>query len=308
MIKTKIAWINLWNPIFNASWPSCTTIDELEKIGNSFSSAIMMKSCTLEKRDWNPEPRYAEVPLWSINSMWLPNLGYLEYVKFSKSLKSFWKPVIASIAWLTPIDFPIMVNEFQKNSEVDLIEVNFSCPNVPWKPQIWYDFDTTDYILSQIDKLWTKPYWIKLPPYFDFAHYEAIAKIILKYNIKFVTCINSVWNTLIIDPETEKPIIKPKWWFGWLGWDFVKPIALANTRKFYELIWDKVDIIWCWWIKNWIDVFEFILAWASAVQLATVYEKQWNSCFERINNEFENYMNKKWYKTIEEIKGKLKPL
>lgn len=308
MFETNIAWIDFENPIFNASGPSCSTLEELKKIGESKSSWIMMKSCTLEEREWNPTPRYVEVPLGSINSMWLPNLGYKKYIEFSGVLKNYNKPVIASISWLKPDDFQVMVKDFQENSASDILEVNFSCPNVIWKPQIWYDPETVDKILSQIDNLWSKPIWIKLPPYFDFVHYEQIANIILKYNVAFVTCINSVWNTLIIDPETEQPLIKPKDWFGWLGWDFVKPVALANVRKFYELIWDKVQIIGCGWIKSWIDVFEFILAWASGVQIATQFEKEWTNSFERINKEFEEYMSKKWYKSIEEFRGKLKSL
>jgi dihydroorotate dehydrogenase (fumarate) len=308
MINTNIAWIEFKNPVFNASGPSCSTLDELEKIGESKSSWIIMKSCTLEEREGNPSPRYKEVPLGSINSMWLPNLWYKKYVEFSSILTKFWKPVIASIAWLKPDDFPIMVKEFQENSSVDLIEVNFSCPNVVWKPQIWYDAEAVDTILSKIDNLWTKPIWIKLPPYFDFVHYEQIAKIILNHNVAFITCINSVWNTLIIDPEKEEVLIKPKDWFGWLWWDFVKPVALANVRKFYELIWHKVQIIGCWWIKSWVDVFEFILAGASAVQTATQFEKEWTWSFERIVREFEDYINKKWYKSIDEFKGKLKSL
>lgn len=308
MFETKVAGIKLQNPVFNASWPSCTTLDELEKIWDSFSSAVIMKSCSLEPREWNPTPRYMNVELWSINSMWLPNLGYKKYIEFSSSLKKYWKAIVASVVWLSPEDFPILVKEFQLNSEVDLIEINLSCPNVAWKPQIWYDFEATDKILAKIENLGNKPIWLKLPPYFDFIHYEQMARIILKYNISFITCINSVWNTLIIDPETEKPLIKPKGWFGWLWWDFIKPVALANVRKFYELIWHKVDIIWCGWIKNWIDVFEFILAWASAVQIATQFEKEWTWCFERINIEFEEFMLKKWYKSIEDFKGKLKSL
>jgi dihydroorotate dehydrogenase (fumarate) len=37
-----------------------------------------------------------------------------------------------------------------------------------------------------------------------------MARVIEKYPVAFVTCINSVGNTLIIDPETESPLIKPK--------------------------------------------------------------------------------------------------
>jgi dihydroorotate dehydrogenase (fumarate) len=41
-----------------------------------------------------------------------------------------------------------------------------------------------------------------------------MAEVLKKYPISFITCINSVGNTLIIDPETESPLIAPK---GGLG-------------------------------------------------------------------------------------------
>ncbi len=160
-----------------------------------------------------------------------------------------------------------------------------------------------------VESLWDKPIGLKLPPYFDPAHTDAMAKVILKHpNVKFLTCINSVGNTLIIDSEKEEPLIKPKGWFGGLGWDYVKPVALANVRAFYKLLWDKVDIIGVGGIKSWIDVFDFLLCWAKAVQIGTIYEKQGGECFWRIKKEFEDYLEKKGYSCNEDFIGNLKEL
>ena len=314
-LKTKIWDIVFEHPIFNASWPLCTTLEELEMLWNSDSSAIMMKTCTLEAREWNPEPRYKELALWSINSMWLPNLWYKKYIEFASILKQkFEKPVIASLTWfkwanIEDNDFVEMIKEFQDNSDVDLIEINLSCPNVVGKPQIAYDFETSDKIISLVENLWEKIIWLKLPPYFDQSHTNTMSEIVKNHlKIKFLTCVNSVWNTLVIDPEKEEPLIKPKWWFWWLWWEYIKPIALANVRSFYQNLWDRVSIIWVWWILNWVDVYEFLLAWACAVQLWTTFSKEWISSFTRIKKEFENYMNKKQKKSIFEVVWKLKEL
>ena len=135
-----------------------------------------------------------------------------------------------------------------------------------------------------------------------------MADLIKKYKISFITCINSVGNTLVIDPESETPVIKPKKWFGGLSGDYIKPIALANVRAFYELLKDKVSIFGVGGIKTGIDVFEFLLAGADAVQIATTFEKEGQSCFVRINSELEEILKRKGYKSIEEVKGKLKYL
>ena len=283
---------------------------DLDKLWKSDTCAIMMKSATYEPREGNPEPRYIDLKIGSINSMWLPNLGYKKYIEFSSILKEKYnKPVFTSVSWMCMGDFPKMVKEFQQNSTVDFIEVNLSCPNVIWKPQIAYDFDATEDILCLVESLWNKPIWLKLPPYFDPIHTNQVAAIIAKHpNVKFLTCINSVGNTLFINPEKEEVVIKPKGGFGWLGWEYVKPIALANVRAFYKILGDSVKIIWVGWIYTWRDVFEFLLAWASLVQLGTSFAQQWPWIFERINGELHSYLEERGYENAEDVIGKLKEL
>ena len=305
--KTKIAGVELDSYICNASGPLDSTLKELESIANSKSSAIMMKSCTIEKREGNQEPRYVRLPLGSIQSMGLPNLGYQEYTNFASQLRKHKKPIIASVAGLSIEDYVKMVKVFQ-NSDVDLIEVNLSCPNLEGKPQAAYDFEQTEKVLRRISNLGEKPIGLKLPPFYDFVHHKQMADLIEKYNIGFITCINSVGNTLIIDPEAETPIIKPKKGFGGLCGDYIKPIALANVRVFYELLKNKISIWGVGGIKTGTDAFEFLLAGADAVQVATTFEKEGPSCFTRIESELEEILQRKGYNSIDEVKGKLKYL
>lgn len=305
--KTKIAGIELDSYICNASGPLDSTLNELDMLAKSASSAIVMKSCTIEPRKGNEEPRYIRLPLGAIQSMGLPNLGYKEYVNFSSQLKNHNKPIIASVAGLSLDDYKTLVRAFQK-SDADLIEVNLSCPNLEGKPQVAYDFDQTEKVLNAISNLGSKPLGLKLPPYYDFVHHRQMAKLIKKYKISFITCINSIGNTLIIDPETETPIIKPKKGFGGLCGDYIKPVALANVRAFYELLKNEVSIFGVGGIKSGIDAFEFLLAGADAVQVATVFEKEGAPCFERINSELKEILQRKGYDSIKKTKGGLKYL
>lgn len=305
--KTKIASVDLDSYICNASGPLDSTLKELESIANSNSSAIMMKSCTIEPREGNQEPRYIRLPLGSIQSMGLPNLGYKEYIKFATQLKKYNKPIIASVAGLSIEDYKQMVEAFQ-NSNIDLIEVNLSCPNLEGKSQVAYDFEQTEKVLRRISNLGKKPIGLKLPPYYDLVHHKKMAELIEKYDIRFITCINSVGNSLIIDPEKETTVIKPKRGFGGLCGDYIKPIALANVRAFYELLENKISIFGVGGIKSGTDAFEFLLAGADAVQVATTFEKEGPSCFTRINRELEEILQKKGYNSIEETRGELKYL
>lgn len=199
--------------IYNSSGPRCTTLEELKALGDSKSSAIMMNSCSPESREGNPEPRYKEVELGSINSIGLANHGYKKYIEYASELKKEFpkKPIIASIVGFCQEDFLKLVEDFQSEPNVDILEVNLSCPNVVGKPQIAYDFEASDDLIAKIFAVpGMKPIGFKLPPYFDPAHTEMMANILKKYPVSFITCINSVGNTLIIDPETEQPLIAPK--------------------------------------------------------------------------------------------------
>ena len=307
-ISTTIASVKLDSCVFNASGPADVTLAELEKIARSKSSAITMKSCTLEAREGNPEPRYADLIDGSINSMGLPNLGYKAYVEFSQLLnKKYKKPVVASISGMT-LEDNIRIFEAFNDSPVDFIEFNPGSPNTIGKPIVGYDMQLMDKLLKAVSKACKKPFGVKLPPYFDVVHFEEVAKVIKKYPVKFVTCINSIGNGLVIDPKTEKPLIKPKGGMGGIGGKYIKYTALANVRRFYELFNGKIDVIGVGGIYSGVDAFEFILAGASAVQIGTAYLQKGPTIFAKVQNELKNIMKKKGYKTLKDFRGKLKTL
>jgi len=304
-ISTKIAGVKLETCVFNASGPADVTLRELEKIAKSKSSAVTMKSCTLLPREGNPEPRYADLEHGSINSMGLPNLGYKAYVEFSQRLKKgFKKPVVASISGMTLEDNVTIFKAFNK-SPVDFIEFNPGSPNTIGKPIVGYDARAMDKLLKAVSKVSKKPFGIKLPPYFDLVHFDEIAKVIKKYPAKFVTCINSIGNGLVIDADSEKPLIKPKGGLGGIGGKYIKYTALANVRRFYELFNGKIDVIGAGGVYSGVDAFEFILAGASAVQIGTAYLQKGPKIFKKVQTELKEIMKKKGYKTLKDFRGKL---
>jgi len=307
-ISTKIAGVKLETCIFNAAGPADVTLRELEKIASSKSSAVTMKSCTLEPREGNPEPRYADLEYGSINSMGLPNLGYKAYVVFSQRLKKgYKKPVIASISGMTLEDNVTIFKAFNK-SPVDFIEFNPGSPNTIGKPIVGYDASAMDKLLKAVSKVSKKPFGVKLPPYFDLVHFDEIAKIIKKYPVKFVACINSIGNGLVIDANSEKPLIKPKGGLGGIGGKYIKFTALANVRRFYELFNGKIDVIGVGGVYSGKDAFEFILAGASAVQIGTAYLQKGPNIFSKVQTELRDIMSKKKYKRLSDFRGKLKTL
>mgnify|MGYP000876769798 CR=1 FL=1 len=79
-LKTQIAGFSFDNCLMNAAGVSCMTVEELEEVRQSSAGTFITKTATLTPRQDNPEPRYRDVPLGSINSMGLPNQGIDYYL------------------------------------------------------------------------------------------------------------------------------------------------------------------------------------------------------------------------------------
>jgi dihydroorotate dehydrogenase (fumarate) len=306
-LTVSIAGVHFPKCLMNASGARCVTEEELVMLAKSGAGAVVTKSMTLEARVGNPEPRYRSFPGGSINSMGLPNLGYLTYARLIPDLRRFGKPVIASVAGLCEADFVKMaaiINE----SRPDLLEVNLSCPNISGKPQIGYDIEASERLLMQVRKVVTVPMGVKLPPYFDPVHHEQMAKVLGRVGVDFLTLINSVGNALVVDAESESVMIKPKRGFGGLGGSVIKPVALANVRAFWRLFGGRLPIIGTGGIMTGTDVFEHVLCGASAVQIGTLLVEEGVGVFERLLKELTGVLTRKGYASVTACRGKLKEL
>lgn len=307
--ETTFAHTKFANPFMNASGVHCMTIEDLQELEKSDAGAYITKSCTLEKREGNPSPRYVDLALGSINSMGLPNLGfnyYLDYVLEAQQNQD--TPIFFSIAGMSPEENLEMLDSIQKSAFSGITELNLSCPNVPGKPQLAYDFQATEQLLEKVFAFFKKPLGVKLPPYFDLAHFDQMADILNKFPLTYVNSVNSVGNALYIDTEEEAVVIKPKNGFGGLGGQYIKPTALANVRAFYTRLKPEIQIIGTGGIETGQDAFEHLLCGASMLQIGTALHKEGPEIFPRIIRELQEIMDKKGYQSIDEFRGKLKSL
>lgn len=307
-LSTELGGYKLSNCFMNASGPLCTTEKELNDLGKSSAGLFISKSATEQEREGNPSPRYVDTPWGSINSMGLPNKGYLFYAEQAVHLAKYNKPFFLSVSGMSLEENIKIIQHLNHIDEISAIELNLSCPNLPGKPQTAYDFAQTEIVLEKIMPLCSKPLGVKLPPYFDIIHFHQMAEILNQFPLRFVTCINSIGNALVIDSDKEEVVIKPKDGFGGIGGDYVKPTALANVRQFYTLLRKDIDVVGCGGIKSGVDAFEHILCGASVVQLGTILMQEGVSAFDRIAQELQEIMQKKGYQNLLDFKGKLKSL
>lgn len=309
MLQTTFLDYTYENPLMNASGVHCMTVEELTALENSAAGAFITKSATLAPREGNPEPRYADVPLGSINSMGLPNNGvdyYLDYaLKYQMNHEA---PLFFSVAGTSVDENIALLQKIQDSDFQGITELNLSCPNVPGKPQVAYDFPLTEKILTEVFQFFTKPLGVKLPPYFDMAHFDQMAEILNKFPLTYVNSINSIGNGLYIDPDSDQVVIRPKEGFGGIGGEYVKPTALANVRAFATRLKPEIKIIGTGGILTGQDAYEHLLCGATMLQIGTQLQKEGPAIFERIAQELEAIMKKKGYQSIADFRGKVKTI
>ena len=307
-LRTQIAGFSFDNCLMNAAGVACMTVEELEEVRQSAAGSFVTKTATLEARAGNPEPRYRDVPLGSINSMGLPNQGIDYYLDYLLSLQESQpeQTFFLSLVGMSPDETHTLLRKVQNSGFKGITELNLSCPNVPGKPQIAYDFETTERILGEAFSYFDKPLGIKLPPYFDIVHFDQAAEVFNRHPLKFVNCVNSIGNGMYI--EDESVVIRPKNGFGGIGGEYIKPTALANVHAFYQRLNPSIQIIGTGGVYTGRDAFEHILCGASMVQIGTALHQQGVEVFERVSLGLKAIMVQKGYETLEDFKGKLKYL
>jgi dihydroorotate dehydrogenase (fumarate) len=326
-ISTTLAGIHLKSCIYNASGPRSDKSEFLYRIAKSEAGAVLTKSATLKKhrgsrlaRTWHNQDHSA-----SLNSEGFPNEGIDYYLAASTIEKSMGeaageKPYMVSLSGKSLDDNLEMLRRLATAptcEKISSIELNLACPNIIGRPIIGYDFKQMDKVLKAVSKV-LKAFskvpglpvlGIKLPPYFDSQHFESAATVLNKHKgiVKYVASINTVGNAFAIDAYADQAAIVANTGFGGLSGPAVKYTAIGNVYKLRKLLDLDIDVVGVGGIATGQDVYEMLLAGATAVQVGTCHWKEGSTCFDRMANELRDLMRKKGYRSLADCKGKLKP-
>lgn len=300
-LKTQIADRHFNTCLMNASGVHCQSSEELNEILHSSAATFVTKTATLQARQGNPEPRFVGGLKGSINSMGLPNLGIDYYLDYLAEIDR--SDVFLSVTGLSKEEIYQVLKKVEASSFKGLIELNLSCPNVVGKPQTAYDFSLMNEILDQVSSIVTRPLGVKLPPYFDLAHFDQVAAILNQFPLAFVNAINSIGNGLWI--QDQSVVIHPKQGFGGIGGQAIKATALANVHACYQRLNPSIAIIGTGGVVSGRDVFEHLLCGASMVQVGTALMAEGPQIFARLNQELEEEMARYGYHTIADFRGHL---
>ena len=260
----KIAGVDFSNPLIAASGTFGFGHEYQEFYPLSTLGGISCKGITLAPRPGNPPPRIAETPGGMLNAVGLQNPGVDYFIEHDLPwLKEQGTTIIANIAGNTPEDYCKMAERLSA-TDIDLIELNISCPNVK---QGGVQFGTScagvEDITAAVRKYCTKPLMVKLSP--NVSDIGEIAAAAECAGADAISMINTLTG-MRIDIHSCRPIIHNN--TGGLSGPALLPVAVRMVWQAAQRV--KIPIVGMGGVSKWQDAAELLLAGASALQIGTV--------------------------------------
>lgn len=279
-LTTELSGIKLDNPVIPASGTFGFGYEFTDFYDINILGSISFKGTTKDARYGNPLPRIADCKSGLINAIGLQNPGVDKVIseELPKLRKCFKKPLIANISGFSVEEYVHCCKLMDKEEQVEIIEVNISCPNVH---NGGMTFGTNPEAAKEVTKavkaVTTKPVYVKLTP--NVTNIVEIAKAVEEGGADGIVLINTLLG-MRINLKNKKPVIANK--MGGFSGPAIFPVALRMVYQVYDAV--KIPIIGVGGIESAEDVIEMMLAGASAVEVGAANLKNPYACKEIIDN------------------------
>ena len=299
-LSVKVAGVEFCNPLIAASGTFGFGREFAELYPLSALGGVSCKGITLKRRDGNPPPRIAETPSGILNAVGLQNPGVDVFIREDLPwLRQQNTVVIANIAGNTTEDYCAMAEKLS-DTEVDMIELNISCPNVKsGGVQFGTSCESVAAITAAVRKYCKKPLIVKLSP--NVTDIASIAKSAEASGADAISMINTLTG-MRIDINTRRPIIRNN--TGGLSGAAVFPVAVRMVWQAANAV--SIPIIGMGGITCWQDAVEMLLAGATALQIGTVLFTDPYAPL-KITEGLSRYLDENNISSITELTGAVKP-
>jgi dihydroorotate dehydrogenase (NAD+) catalytic subunit len=263
-LKVNICGVEFKNPIITASGTFGYGIEYADHIDLNRLGGIAVKGISLNEVKGNLMPRIMETSAGMLNAIGLQNVGVEKFIKEKLPLLRKYDTKIVVNFWGKTLDEYVAVAKILDNEDVDMLEMNISCPNIK-EGGIAFGTDskmTYDVVYNCKKVVKNKPLIVKLSP--NVTNIREFGKIAEEAGADGISAINTLLG-MAININTKKPFLSNV--TGGLSGPAIKPVAIRMVYELYKTI--KIPIIGIGGIMNYKDVVEFYLAGASAVQVGT---------------------------------------
>jgi dihydroorotate dehydrogenase (NAD+) catalytic subunit len=262
-LECEFAGVSFKNPVVLASG-TCGFGREYNEIFDIQSlGGISSKGLTLTPRPGNEGIRIWETASGVMNSVGLENPGVRGFIE-------------KELGWLNGLDIVNIVNlgghsiedyiqgvELLNGVELDILELNISCPNVKAGGMAFgVKADLAREVVRKIRAVCRHKLVVKLSP--NAEDIVALARVCEEEGADGISLVNT-FLAMVIDIQKRRPVFQNT--YAGLSGPAIKPIALRMVHQTAKAV--RIPVMGLGGITTWQDAIEFIMAGASVVQIGT---------------------------------------
>ena len=295
-IGVDICGIHFKNPVIAASGTFGFGKEFAEYIDLNKLGGICSKGLTLNKNFGNKGIRSYETPSGIMNSIGLQNPSTEEFIKNDlEFLRNYDTKILVNVGGAT-IDEYIKSIELLNKTDIELIELNISCPNVKEGGMAFgIKCDIAEEVVREVRKATEKTLVVELSP--NAENIKDMAVKCEEAGADGLSLVNT-FNALAVDIYNKKPIFSNI--TSGLSGPAIKPIALRMVHDVCSVV--NIPVIGIGGIMNWQDALEYIMVGATAIQVGTANFVNPNAMVEIVEG-MEKFMLDQGIKSLDEIRG-----
>ncbi len=262
-LNVTLAGVTFKNPVTTASGTFGSGMEYSDYVDLSGLGAVTTKGVSSVPWPGNPTPRVAEVYGGMLNAIGLQNPGAEVFIhRDIPFLRKFDTKIIVNVVGKTTEEYCDVVERLS-DCDVDMLEINISCPNVK-EGGIAFGQDPKciEAITSELKKRAKQPIIMKLSP--NVTDITEMARAAQAGGADALSLINTLTGTKI-DIHRRAFLLANK--TGGLSGPAIKPVALRMVYQVAHAV--QLPIIGMGGITTAEDALEFIMAGASMVAVGT---------------------------------------
>lgn len=294
--SVNLCGVTLKNPVMTASGTFGSGAEYSEFVDLNRLGAVVTKGVANVPWPGNPTPRIAETYGGMMNAVGLQNPGIDVFIERDiPYLQQYDTNIIVNVCGRSIEDYCDVVERLN-DQNVDLLEINVSCPNVK-EGGIAFGQDpkALEQITKELKKRSKHPLILKLSP--NVTDITVMAKAAEAAGADAISLINTLTG-MKIDVNRRKFALANK--TGGVSGPAIKPIAVRMVYQAAHAV--KIPVIGMGGIATGEDAIEFMLAGASAVSIGTANFHNPTATIDVIEG-MEAYMKKYQIENIEDLIG-----
>ena len=296
-LSVNICGVEMKNPVTVASGTFGSGMEYADFVDLSKLGAVTTKGVANVPWEGNKTPRVAETYGGMLNAIGLQNPGIDTFINRDlKFLKDYDTKVIVNVCGRSVQDYVEVVERLGDCPEVDLLEINVSCPNVK-EGGIAFGVDpkALENITREIKAKAKQPVIMKLSP--NVTDIAEMARAAVSGGTDALSLINTITG-MKIDINRRTFALANK--TGGMSGPAVKPVAVRMVYQVASAV--DVPIIGMGGISCAEDALEFIMAGATMVSVGTSNFANPNVTLEVVEG-IEKFMAEEGINNLEEIRG-----